>query len=220
MMLCPVLLITSITTQVEGYMNMNYETPSERILKPTATHMKIKSYIPESGSTTINVDESLELWCNVDRNWEWCNFSHKPSAKFCDFFGKKTGLFEGNVTVNDCSSFEGRFEYLGDYDNFKCGIRVHNIVPEDSGLWMCYLRAREGIQIAGMAFQVTVTTEDGIDVASVVVGSVVGVVIITLILCVVFLKIFKKSSKKVCKDGFKMFKKENVTQVSEDKENS
>ena len=176
--------------------------PTEGILNPRATLMRIKSYIPESGSTTIKAGKSVELWCNVDRYWEWCNFSHKTSAKFCDFYGKKTGLFQGNVTVNDCSAFEGRFEYLGDYDDFKCGIRVHNITLEESGEWKCYLIALEGIQIAKMGFKITVEAEDGNDVTGVVAGSFIGVIIIILgavaALYVCF-KISKISAKKVVK---------------------
>ena len=106
---------------------------------------------------------------------------------------------------------------MGEYDNFKCGIRVHNIVPEDSGLWMCYLRAREGIQIAGMAFQVTVTTEDGTDFAKIVVGSIVGVVVLILgsiAAYIVCIKILKKSTKKVVKYSFRKCKLLNIFNIS------
>ena len=182
-----------------------FVTPTASIMNPRlkltpAFDMEIKSHTPESGATSIRVGEKLELWCNVDRYWEWCNFVHKPSARFCDFYGRRTGLFHGNVTVNDCSSFEGRFEYLGDYDKFKCGIRLLNITRVESGLWMCYLRSLEGIHLAKMAFQVNVMAEDTIEVTSLVVGTVVGVVILTvgtIVACFACINIFKKSTRKV-----------------------
>ena len=95
----------------------------------------IVSYAPASGSAEIQDGYPLELWCNVDDYWEWCTFSHMSSNKFCDFQWKKDPY---NVTVNECD-FEGRYDYLGDYDNYKCGIRIYQARPEDSGEWRCDL---------------------------------------------------------------------------------
>ena len=39
------------------------------------------------------------------------------------------------MTVNNCDDFKGRFEYLGDYDNYKCGIRISGVEKEDAGAW-------------------------------------------------------------------------------------
>jgi len=101
-----------------------------------ADKFSLTSFIPESGWVTIEEGSSLDLWCNVDDYWEWCAFKHVPSKRFCDL---KWDWATKNVTVHDCADFEGRFEYLGDYDNYKCGIRLHNVRPDEAGKWTCEL---------------------------------------------------------------------------------
>jgi len=91
--------------------------------------------ITSSGSVNFTAGWPLELWCNVDDWWEWCTFIHLSSNKFCDFQWKSG---PDNVTVNQCD-FEGRYKYTGDYDNYKCGIRIYNTRIEDSGEWRCDL---------------------------------------------------------------------------------
>ena len=39
------------------------------------------------------------------------------------------------MTVNNCDDFMGRFEYLGDYNNYKCGIRIGGVKKGDAGVW-------------------------------------------------------------------------------------
>ena len=112
-------------------------TTAEDITKESTAHINIISFIPKTGSTTIKSGESLELWCNVDDHWEWCTFSHVPSGKFCDFQWKNDPY---NVTVNECDSFEGMSEFLGDYNKHECGIRILHIDQAESGEWRCDLR--------------------------------------------------------------------------------
>ena len=89
---------------------------------------EITSHEPRTNSNSgIEYDEGddVELWCNADNYWEWCKISHVESNKSCDFDWKKYALLDGsrttiwNVTVVDCDDFEGRFEYLGDYENYR-----------------------------------------------------------------------------------------------------
>jgi len=101
----------------------------------TGDGFSITSYEPASGSAEVTAGWPLELWCNVDGCWEWCTFSHLSSNKFCDFQWMSG---PNNVTVNHCD-FERRYEYLGDYDNYKCGIRINHARIEDSGEWRCDL---------------------------------------------------------------------------------
>jgi len=101
----------------------------------TGDGFSITSYEPASGSAEVQEGWPLELWCNVDDWWEWCTFSHLSSNRYCDFQWKSTPY---NVTVNECD-FEGRYEYLGDYDNYKCGIKIYHARIEDSGKWRCDL---------------------------------------------------------------------------------
>ena len=100
----------------------------------TTSTISIISYKPETESTSVQQGHTLELWCNVDGYWEYCSFSHVPSGKSCHFEWKSDA---NNVTVTNCTSFEGRFEYLGEYENYKCGIRIQDFRFEDSGEWRC-----------------------------------------------------------------------------------
>ena len=101
----------------------------------TGAGFSITSYEPASGSAEVTAGWPLELWCNVDGWWEWCTFSHLSSNKFCDMQWKREPY---NVTVNECN-FEGSSEYLGNYDNYNCGIRIYHARIEDSGEWRCDL---------------------------------------------------------------------------------
>ena len=94
---------------------------------------------PESGAavTAVEAGGDLELWCNADGWWEWCKFVHEPSGKNCDLKWRRKQYWRDvfNVTVNNCDDFKGRFEYLGDYDNYKCGIRIRGVEKGDAGAW-------------------------------------------------------------------------------------
>ena len=41
--------------------------------------------------------------------------------------------------VLNCTTFEERFEYIGDKGSavYKCGVRIKDFRPEDFGLWRC-----------------------------------------------------------------------------------
>ena len=98
---------------------------------------EITSYSPRTNSNsgiTLQEGEALELWCNVDDWWEWCTFTHTASSKSCELDWKWDPY---NVTVLDCADFEGRFEYLGDYNNYKCGVRFKDMRPDEGGKWQC-----------------------------------------------------------------------------------
>ena len=92
-------------------------------------------YNPSSWLAELQLGWCLELWCNVDDYSEWCAFSHPSSNNFCDIQWKREPY---NVTVNECN-FEGSSEYLGNYDNYNCGIRIYHARIEDSREWRCDL---------------------------------------------------------------------------------
>merc|ERR1712038_348370 len=102
---------------------------------------KITSFLPESGSTSVKEGGSLDLWCNADYYWEWCKFTSESSGRWCELQWESA---PDNVTVNNCDDFLERFEYLGDYDNYKCGIRIHNVGPDEAGEWTCLLDDYDG----------------------------------------------------------------------------
>lgn len=123
-----------------GEVTKSISTIQTAVLNPfemNTYEFNIVSYVPQSSETTIRNGDNLEFWCNADDDWEWCTFSHVPSGRFCDLQWKKP---EWNVTVNNCTSFEGRFENLGGYEDYKCGIRINDMSCEDSGEWRCDLR--------------------------------------------------------------------------------
>ena len=38
---------------------------------------------------------------------------------------------------NSCDLSTFKVERIGDYDQFECGLRVHNLEVGDRGLWLC-----------------------------------------------------------------------------------
>ena len=51
---------------------------------PSVKGFEIASSSPESGAVVAEAGSDLELWCNADYWWEWCNFVHEPSGRYCD----------------------------------------------------------------------------------------------------------------------------------------
>jgi hypothetical protein len=111
----------------------------------------MKSYSPKSGSTTVKEGEYLDLWCNVNDWWEWCKFTNVPTGKICDLEWKKD-LY--NVTVLNCADFEGRFEFLGDYNKYKCGVRFFGIKPDEAGKWKCDIESYYAGQTRNYGYKV------------------------------------------------------------------
>ena len=61
--------------------------------------------------------------------------------------------------VDNCEDFKGRFKFIGDYENHKCGIRLADMRPEESGEWKCILQSYyDESDWVEREFQVTVTT--------------------------------------------------------------
>ena len=94
---------------------------------------EITSHEPRTNSNSgVKYDEGddVDLWCTADDWWEWCKFTLVHSDKSCELDWKKYALLDGkrtyvrNVTALDCDDFEGRFEYLGDYENYRVRRRL------------------------------------------------------------------------------------------------
>lgn len=73
-----------------------------------------------------------ELWCQTDQYWEWCRWVHYD--KYCDFEWES---YSDGVVTTSCDFPPGKVELLGDYDQFQCGIRIHDLDTKDRGLWLC-----------------------------------------------------------------------------------
>ena len=54
--------------------------------------------------------------------------------RFCDFEWVSAGY---GVQQIGCDFPEGKLEFIGDYDNRECGLRIHNLTVKDRGPWMC-----------------------------------------------------------------------------------
>ena len=153
----------------------------------------VTSLKPENGSTSVQQGFSLELWCNVDGYWEFCSFSHVPSGKSCDFQWKRDIY---NVTVTNCTSFEGRFEYLGDFEKYECGIRIHQVGYDESGNWTCDMESYtryEGVR--GNGYQVIKSFE--VEVTPNVINITIGVTISLLLIAIFVFLIYLKKKKNV-----------------------
>ena len=45
---------------------------------------------------------------------------------------------EWNVTLNSCDS---RATFIGDYNQFECGIELSDVTVQEAGLWSCHMEA-------------------------------------------------------------------------------
>ena len=177
------LLLLGEVTKTTSTISTNVLFPLHDNREGNSDHFNIISYKPETGSTSVQQGQSLELWCNVDGYWEFCSFSHVPSGRSCDFQWKHD---TDNVTMTKCTPFEGRFEYLGDYQNNKCGIRIHEVIFGDSGEWRCDMESYtyssgekgNGYQVR-RSFEVNVT----LNVNKVIIGVTVALLLMAILAC-------------------------------------
>ena len=183
-------------------------------------NFNIISHKSETSTTSVQQGQALELWCNVDSYWEFCLFTHLPSGKLCDFKWKKDPW---NVTVSDCNSFEGRSEYLGDYNNYECGIRIYNMSCQDSGEWRCDLRMYDRAEThrnigpkASKKFQIQITGYC-ISVGKVVVGVTTVPLSIAILARIYCLKRRKNLNSIMC---FKFKKTSNDRSANNDINNT
>ena len=65
------------------------------------------------------------MTCNTDDYYEWCKFIHND--KFCDFQWKRDVQ---NITTLECSDFEGRARFIGEYLNYECGLELDNVTSQ------------------------------------------------------------------------------------------
>ena len=79
----------------------------------------------EPVATEIAYGGKLRLTCNPDGYYEWCKFIHQD--KVCDFQWKREVW---NITTLECSDFEGRARFVGNYDDYECGMELDNVTPE------------------------------------------------------------------------------------------
>ena len=87
-------------------------------------------------AVSVKEGDSFTLFCAVDDYWEWCKFSH--ADKFCDYQWKKNVW---NVTVLNCDDYAGRAEFVADYDQYQCGMKLSNVGLEDAGKWSCEIES-------------------------------------------------------------------------------
>ena len=99
---------------------------------------------------TVKEGSSVTLFCAVDTYWEWCKFSHV--AKVCDYQWTRAAW---NVTTLNCDDFGPRVEFVGDYGQKECAIKLSNVGVEDAGRWTCQLEAYHAGRYRGYGYQKT-----------------------------------------------------------------
>ena len=99
---------------------------------------------------SVKEGDSVTLFCSVDAYWEWCKFSH--GGKVCDYVWKKE---QWNVTVLNCEDFAGRAEFVADYDQYHCAMKLSNVQLEDAGDWSCELESYHASRYRGSGYQRT-----------------------------------------------------------------
>lgn len=89
-------------------------------------------------TTRIEVKEGepITLSCSTSDHYEWCKFIHKEHGKECDFVWTRQAW---NITTLNCTDYENRAFYTGDYDNNICAITIISTTIEDTGDWLCEL---------------------------------------------------------------------------------
>ena len=81
----------------------------------------------EPKEAEIPCGSKLNLTCNSDGYWERCKFTLHNIRKSCDFQWKRDVW---NITTLECSDFEGRARFVGNYDSYECGMELDNVTPE------------------------------------------------------------------------------------------
>ncbi len=103
------------------------------LLPATSLAFRVWNHSPKNISYLAQGDD-ITLSCSSDNWWKWCTFKHAESGKVCDFQWK----FEPyNVTVLDCDDFAGRFEFVGDYNNYNCAVKLTGMTGQEAGKWRC-----------------------------------------------------------------------------------
>merc|ERR1719208_364301 len=80
----------------------------------------------------VKLGEPFTILCAVDGWYEYCTFKHAETS--CNIDWKREPY---NVTMGECSNYEGRVEFRGDYNNYECGLKITESKAEDSGDWTC-----------------------------------------------------------------------------------
>ena len=120
----------------------------------------------KSPNTKISVKEGEDftLSCTANNYYEWCTFIHPVKLprkykqksdyeiKKCDFVWTNQA---NNITTLNCSDYQNRAIYVGNYDNYNCAIKLISVIPEDSGNWTCVLEEWTNGYYRGYGKQVT-----------------------------------------------------------------
>jgi len=84
----------------------------------------------------VKEGEPITLSCSTNDHYEWCKFIHKDHGKECDFVWTRQAW---NITTLNCTDYQHRAFYTGDYDNNICAITINSTTIEDTGDWFCEL---------------------------------------------------------------------------------
>ena len=108
---------------------------------------------PDS-TLVVNEGDSFRLSCDVNSYYEYCLFRHNEDI--CDFEWKRDVW---NITIANCSDYEGRMEWSGDYDYYGCAITIKNATLEDTGSWSCEIESYAAGKYRGYGYNATAEME-------------------------------------------------------------
>jgi len=94
--------------------------------------MSVAISLTKLEGSSVKEGETLSIQCKVDVWYEWCTFKH--NGKICDFEYKYD---LNDVEAINCSDYEGRVTFNGEYEKSECGISIVNATAEDAGEWSC-----------------------------------------------------------------------------------
>ena len=91
-------------------------------------------------SLVVKPGDTIEVHCTADNYYDYCSIVHDINT--CDFKYNDTAWRLSKqypVIKINCQDYESRMEFIGDYYNYGCGIRLHSITMQDGGTWICQM---------------------------------------------------------------------------------
>merc|ERR1712203_579045 len=80
----------------------------------------------------VAVGGKLQLTCQTDGWWEYCNWIHTSR---CEFEWKRR---HDAVKMQSCMGLNSRVAFTGNYDSHECQIEISNATSlVDAGNWTC-----------------------------------------------------------------------------------
>jgi len=94
------------------------------------------SMVVEGDGQQVDEGDHFSVMCETDSYYEFCIFV-SPTGYRCEFEWKRNW----NISRSECPELETRTSFLGDYEQFQCGLKVEEARVGDSGIWGCEMES-------------------------------------------------------------------------------